>query len=100
MAVTVSSGAHAQNSWEMLDNSRPIRLLPWAVVCKTIRLAETVDDTPGAKGCMSPKEKQVLHVRWLGSAPEPNERYQHVVVEMGRASFEGWTLGIDLMNDD
>lgn len=86
-------------SWELLDHSRPMRLQPYGVVCRTIQLAETVGDNGNARGCMAPKEGQVVRVIWLGQGEGEYIRYQHVRARFGGRDFEGWTLGFDLTNE-
>ncbi len=92
-------GRQAPMSWETLDHSRPIRLMPFGVVCRTIALVDVVGDAKSYAGCMMPREGQVVHIEWLGQGDGEAARYQHVRARFGRTEFVGWTLGLDLTND-
>ncbi len=90
----------APMSWEMLDRGRPIYLMPWALVCRTIQQAEAAglrDDEKGP-GCVKPPDGQRIQVTWIGSGDGENVRYQHVRGRIRGRDFNGWTLGADLTN--
>ena len=100
-APTFAADQRAPMSWEMLDRTRPIRLQPWALVCRTIERAEAVGLTENetGPGCMKPRPGQAVRVTWLGQGIGGYERYQHVLANFGGRTFEGWTLGLDLTNE-